>query len=73
MIERNFRNCGGTCCVHLRDSLWRQQVSLNRQNPQTVKPNLSLEHKIIRVHYSNEQNDWVVNKSKINLRPSDKE
>ena len=73
MIERKFRSGGGAYCVHLRDSLCWQHVSLNCQNLQTIKHNLSLENKIIRVHYGNEQNDWVLNQSTTNLRPSDKE
>jgi hypothetical protein len=73
MIDGKFRNGGVAYCVHLRDSLWWQQVSLNRQILQTLKLNLSFEHEIIRVNYSNEQTDWVLNKSTINLRPSDKE
>ena len=50
MIERKFRSGGGTSCFHLRDSLWWQQVSLNRQKLQTIKPSLSFWHRCIRIH-----------------------
>jgi len=69
MIGRKFRSSGGNYWCHLRDSLWWQQVSLNRQDLQTIKHSLSSEHKTIRANYTNEQNDWVLNKSTI----SDKE
>lgn len=65
LIGRNFRSGGENYCFNLRDSLWWQQVSLNRQNLQTIRSNLSFVQKNFLKNYSNEQNDWVLNKSTI--------